>query len=157
MVFRKPFPVESTSVETARCARMIRVQQRHRVSGQAIRVASVFACRFTAGTTLYTAHAEGDAADFMLAGGHTPQELQRVADQVVRDGTKRTVRNRFRRTEVVFVSVGDQQWVRGQGWSHYDRVAHTSHVHAGCSFSTRTKPRCAGGDGKLPTRYVNGG
>jgi len=147
------FPVESTSVETSRIARAIRVLQRHPKVAATISRVGVFDCKITAGTTLNSAHAFGDAGDAMNAG--PAAERERIARTVIRDATHRTRRNRLRRTEVVFVIWNDRQWVRDHGESPYTGVAHTNHVHIGCSFSTHLVPACKGGR-NYDVRYANG-
>jgi len=145
------FPVNSTSVETARIARAIRCIARHNVA-RLITSAGVYNCKRTVGTTLYSAHAFGDAVDLMN-GGPT-DEREAIARAVIRDATKRTLRNRGRRTEVVYVIWNDRQWIRGHGESAYSGVAHTNHVHVGCSFSTRAVPACDGGH-NYAVRYAH--
>jgi len=133
-----PFPVVSTSTITPRMKRAIAVAQR-RPFAEDVTSCGVFNCKITAGTTLYSAHALGDAGDFMAAR----EDLRRIAYGIVEDAEKRTKFNRFRKTDIVFVVFEDRQWVKGEGWSAYGGVRHTNHVHAACSFSTSVKPPCA--------------
>lgn len=146
------FPVYSTSLETKRIARAIRVLQRRTKAAAHVTSCGVYACKQTVGTTLYSAHAQGDAGDLMIpvadSGGR-----KKVALAVVADATRRTVYNRGKPTEVQFVIYNDKQWTRNTGWSTYTGVAHTNHVHVGCSFSTTKKPACAGGS-NLDVPYV---
>jgi hypothetical protein len=135
------FPVNSTSVETDRIKRVIAVTQRRPWISSFITSAGVYVCKFTAGTTLYSAHAFGDAVDFMAPA----ERLEAIANRVVADAEGRTFANLGKPTKAVFVIYKDRQWVKGKGWSHYDGVFHGTHVHVGCSFSTTVKPPCAGG------------
>jgi hypothetical protein len=118
--------------------RAVEVEQR-RGSAKLVKSCGVYSCKFTAGTTLYSAHAFGDAGDFMCEQRH----LERIAKGIIRDATFPSVANRGRKTKVRFVIWGDKQWVKGEGISQYDGVFHGNHVHAACSFSTTTKPPCA--------------
>ena len=148
-----PFPVTSTSVETARIARAVRVLGRHPKIADLISSVGVYNCKKTTGSALYSAHAFGDAGDAMNSG--EAEEREQIARAVIRDATMKTKANRGWRTQVVFVIWNDRQWVKGNGESPYTGVPHTNHVHIGCSFSTRAVPRCAGGT-NYPVRYVSG-
>lgn len=128
------FPVNSTSLETKRIARVIAVFQRRPFKSKLVKSAGVYNCRKTTGTTLWSAHAVGDAVDLMMPGSKASDRLA-VAEAVVADGTGRTIANAGVQTHVYFVITNDRQWVRGQGWSHYSGVYHSDHVHVGCSGS----------------------
>lgn len=149
------FEVRSTSVETKRIARAIRVMQRRAKRADNIGSASVYSCKTTVGTTLYSAHSFGDAVDFMVSD---PAARKAVALAAVADATRPTVANRGRKTEVTFVIYDDKQWTPTLGWHPYGGVSHTNHVHVGCSFSVSSpKPSCAGGSPYLPgVAYVKG-
>lgn len=135
------FPVYSTSTQTRRIARTNRVMQRSKVE-DLIRNAGVFNCKQTTGTTLWSPHARGDATDLMLKVV-SRKNAETVGRNVVAQATKRTFANRGRKLDVVHIIFGNTQWVRGQGLSHYDGVAHDNHVHVGGSFSSPVKPPCA--------------
>lgn len=135
-------------------ARAIRCLQRRPKVAALVSSCGVYNCKVTVGTKLYSAHAFGDAADAMNAG--KPDEREQIARAIIRDATKRTRRNRLRRTEVAFVIWNDRQWIRGHGESAYSGVAHSNHVHFACSFSTRAVPACEGGS-NYDVRYARSG
>ena len=137
------FPVFNTSPQVAAIKRLNRVMGRTRIGKRLIARASVFACKITVGTSLYSAHAFGKAVDLMLkvANREDAEDLRRA---VVKQATKRTLSNRGRPIRGIrFVVGGNDQWVRGEGTSHYSGVPHDNHVHAATMGSTTTKPPCA--------------
>jgi hypothetical protein len=144
------FPIYSTDTETWRMARVLQVQARSKTS-RWIKFCSVFACKETVGTDLYSPHSQGDAGDLMIKESFGRKA---VADAIVWNGLHRTWANRFKRTEVYHVIYNDKQWVRGEGWSQYTGVPHNDHVHAACSGSLPIKPACVGGT-YLPVKYKN--
>lgn len=138
----KTFPVTSTSVMDPVIARLNRVMARTRIAA-VIRNSAVFVCKFTAGTTLYSAHAFGKAADLMLKvpSRDTADKLRR---SVVRQCTKRTLANFGRPVKgITFVIGGTTQWIRDKGDSPYPGVPHDTHVHAATMGSTTVRPPCA--------------
>lgn len=135
------FPVYSTSVETVRLARAIKIFQRRKNQAAKVHSASLYTCKTTVGTSLYSGHAFGDAVDLMA----DQAVLADIAKVVIEDATKRNLFNRGKRTNVVFVIWNNKQWTKDHGISEYTGVPHTNHVHVGCSFSVTQRPRCAGG------------
>ncbi len=136
----KNFPVNSTAVTTARIRRLIRVLRRAKVA-EAISFGGVFNCRKTAGTSLWSAHARGDALDLFPVKA---EDIERIREAVIVHCTKPTLANFGIPVKgIVFVVGRKTQWVRGEGKSAYPGVSHDSHVHAAGSFSTPVKPPCA--------------
>ena len=120
-------------------ARGIRVVQRRGIKAAVVGSCGVYNCRKTVGTTLWSAHAVGDAGDLMFKSGTTGKQRDALARAIIRDATTKTAANMGRPTEVSFVIWNDGtrnlQWVRGQGISAYSGVDHSSHIHFACSFS----------------------
>lgn len=135
------FPVVSTAVYTKRMRHANRVLQRTSVADR-IRVMQVYNCKETK-PDVWSAHARGDAGDALPKIHDRPNDLEDIARAMVRNAEKRTVANRGRRTAVVYVIVGQRQWVKDEGWSAYPGTPHVGHVHQGCSFSTTVRPKCA--------------
>ena len=134
------FAVNSTSLETKRMARVIRVAQRRDYINGAISSVGVYNCRKTAGSDLWSAHAVGDAGDFMRKVQGTGPSGEEVAQRIIKDATEKTVANLGRPTEAIFViwqgaDGVNRQWVKGQGITPYTGESHASHVHVGCSYS----------------------
>jgi hypothetical protein len=136
------FPTTSNSVETGRIGRAIKVMQRHRRKSRAITQGEVYNCKMDS-ATLWSAHAFGDAVDLMCDQGAVV--LKEIADAAIKDATKRTIRNRGKRTEVDFVIYETTQWTRANGFQPYTGIPHTNHVHVACSYSVPLKPECGGG------------
>jgi hypothetical protein len=136
------FPIYSTSVITHRIARLGRVLRRAPVA-RVISRGGVYNCRSTAGTSLWSAHAFGDAIDlFPEAAGR--EIIERIGTAVVRNATRRTIANRGRPVKgIIFVAAWDREWIRGSGWRSRGKADHTGHVHAAGSFSTSKRPPCA--------------
>lgn len=148
------FPVNSTSVETRRIARVIRVFQRHLLRASLVTNGGLYVCKETAGTSLFSAHSFGDAVDLMCYKG--PEALESIAHALIRDREKRTVLNMMRRTEAYLIiwkgPNGPRQWTPSEGIKVYTGSSdHSTHVHVGCSPSVKSpKPLCAGGSPYLP-------
>ncbi len=136
----KNFPVNSTSVTTPAVDRLIRVLRRAKIA-EAILKGGVFNCRKTSGTSLWSAHARGDALDIFPVKA---DDIERIREAVITHCTKPTLANFGRPVKgIIFVVGRKTQWIRGQGKSPYPGISHDSHVHAAGSFSSPVKPPCA--------------
>ena len=132
------FPVSSTSVQTAACARFVRVMQRSNAE-PLIEHGGVYNCRTVAGSSTYSQHAWGNAIDLFAKQS---KDLLAIADNAVLQATKRTKANRGRKLPVHRIIVQDKTWVKGAGWFGYGGVYHT-HVHVDFEPNRYGVPPCA--------------
>ena len=141
------FPVFSPGPPQSDAVRRLISVMRRSAKRHLITRASVFVCKITTGTTLFSAHAFGKAVDFMhVPNSHTSEDIAR---NVVAQCTKRTVANRGRPCkDINFIICGTRQWVRVSRTefreSEYTGTPHVSHVHAAEHGSTNVRPPCAG-------------
>lgn len=152
------FPVNSTSLYTKRLARAVRVVKRRVNASSVVRSCGVYNCRTTAGTTLLSAHAFGDAGDLMFKTGTSGDERDRLARAIIKDAESKTPANLGRPTDIVFVvwnnGKRNLQWVKGEGITVYTGADHTSHIHFACSFSVSQPSGFECGDRLPGVAYV---
>ena len=140
------FPVLSTSTETAATKRAIRVLKRLEVA-QLVDHAGVFNCRTIAGSTAWSDHAFGAAADlFPRADGGDLADKQRreIAHALVYQSTHRTKANRGRKlvTRYVIDHDGRAIWTPALGWHAYGGTT-GNHVHGSFGPAPQGTPACA--------------
>ena len=138
------YPVNSTSVETRQIARVNRVLGRAK-AGKKIAYAGVFVCKKIVGSTSWSQHSWGNAADLFPKQVYSDNRgLHEIAVAVVRHTTKRTVANLGRKLEVAEVIDHDNRviWTPALGWHPYGGTP-GAHVHvSGDPLHTGT-PSCA--------------
>jgi hypothetical protein len=136
---------------TPRCKRFFfYVMQRSAVRFLISRV-GVFNCKITTGTKppKWSPHARGDAGDIFVdtSGNKSTEqihaELERIAKNVIKQATRRTIANRGIKRPVVHVIWLQKEWIANEGIRTYNGVFHATHAHVGFSFSTTEKPPCA--------------
>ncbi len=134
------FPVESTSVETAATKRLIVVLQRLEVAKR-IHHAGVFACRKISGSSAWSDHSWGAAADIFPKA---PTDRDEIAHAIVWQATHRTKANRFRKLSIRYVIDHDGRaiWTPSEGWHAYGGAA-GNHVHASTGKAPVGVPPCA--------------
>ena len=138
------YPVNSTSVETHQIARVNRVLGRALVGGK-IAYAGVFVCKKIVGSTPYSQHSWGNAADlFPKQLFSDNQGLHEIAVAVVRHTTKRTFANLGRKLEVAEVIDHNNRliWTPSQGWHAYGGTT-GEHIHVSGSPLKSGIPPCA--------------
>jgi hypothetical protein len=132
------FPVNSTSVQTDACTKFCDVMQQAHVSSL-ITSAGVFNCKQIAGSSTFSQHSWGNAVDLMAA----PDDLERIAHNVVNQGTKKTKANGGDLLPVDRVIYKDREWRPDQGWFAYMGEPHTNHVHIDFRPALDGRPPCA--------------
>ncbi len=139
------FPLVSVSTITPACRRALRVMQRSGVA-KLIARAEVFNCRKMSGSSSWSQHAWGNAADLIPRPPSSDDDKQRdaIAHNVVRQATERTIANRGRRLAVEHVIDHDARriWTRGTGWHTYTRPT-GDHVHVDFTPNRTGTPPCA--------------
>lgn len=136
------FFLESTSTMTAATSRACSVLQRLDLP---IDRAGVFACRHISGSTAWSDHAFGAAADFFPnPGGDQGYKRERIAHAIVYQSTHRTKANRFRklRTRYVIDHDGRAIWTPATGWRPYNGTK-GDHVHGSFGKAPIGLPECA--------------
>jgi hypothetical protein len=145
------FPVNSTSVQTAPCARVATVMGRTKVGSGTTRIisyAGCFVCKKILGSAIWSQHAYGNALDLFPVGGGTKAELQRrlrqIANSVVYQATHRTAANRLRKLEVAEVIDHDagRIWTPAGGWHSYGGTT-GAHIHVSAAPLKTGVPDCA--------------
>jgi hypothetical protein len=131
------FPVNSTSHETASITRALNVLQRSRIADN-IGSAGVYVCKLVSGSSTPSQHSYGNGADLFPASGgakkefqgNVQQELRYIADQCVRQATKKTFANRGRPVALsqVIDHDGRRIWEPGKGWFPYTGTT-GPHIH----------------------------
>lgn len=141
----------STSRITTRCKRFCTVMGRTLVAGK-ITEGQVFACKDNGpGFSGWSQHAYGNAVDLMCAYG----DVSLVAAVAIKQATKRTLVNGFRKVPAHVIIFHQSCWTSEQPYIHpYTGLAHDNHVHVDFkseaphpvvgSYMVGT-PRCAGG------------
>ena len=133
------FKEMSTSVTTVKTRRMLRIMQRSKVS-DLITSAGVYNCRKIANSDSWSQHSWGHAIDFMCAG----QNVEKIARNIILQGTKRTIANRGKRVPIERVIWGTRMWRYGIGEVPYGGVPHVTHVHVDFRPNKTGTPPCAG-------------
>ena len=140
-----PFPVYSTSVETAAIKRVARVLSRAKIRPEIAR-GEVFNCRTISGSSTYSQHAWGNAIDLFpkLPVGDDAKQRQEIFHAVITQTTKRTFANRGRKLAVAEVidHSGRVIWTPSQGIHPYTGTT-GDHVHVSGSPLRTGKPPCA--------------
>jgi hypothetical protein len=145
------FPVNSTSVQTAPCARVATVMGRTKVGSGDTRIisyAGCFVCKKILDSSTWSQHAWGNALDLFPVGGGTKAELQRrlrqIANSVVYQATHKTRANRLRKLEVAEVIDHDagRIWTPSQGWHSYGGTS-GAHIHVSAAPLRTGVPACA--------------
>jgi hypothetical protein len=139
------FPIGSVSVETAAIKRVLRVAQKM-TACRWVSSAGVFNCREIAGTSEWSQHAYGNAADLFMRGdvSHHDEARRVVAAAFVYQATHRTLVNRFVKLPIAQVidHDGRRVWEPATGWRTYFGTT-GDHVHiSGYKMQTGT-PACA--------------
>ena len=138
------FPVNSTSVQTSAIKRTLACLQRAEIE-RVIGYAGVFVCKKIIGSSSWSQHSWGNAADiFPKGGGPTQERLRAIANAVVYHATHRTKANRFRKLDVAEVIDHDGRriWTPGAGWHPYGGTT-GAHIHvSGAPLKTGVPP-CA--------------
>jgi len=140
------FPVNSTSTQTASCERICRVLQRAKIEGS-IAYAGVFSCRRISGSTVWSQHAWGNAADLFPKGTEYAEKRARcykIANAVVWQAKHRTAANNRRKLDVAEVidHENGRMWTPGGGWGPYGGAAGL-HVHVTAAPKKDGVPPCA--------------
>ncbi len=139
------FPVYSIATITPAVARIVRVMQRSKVAPRIAR-AGVYNCRKVAGTSVWSQHAWGNAADLFPDPPAMDDEADRraIAEAVVLQATRRTVANRGRRLAVAEVIDHDARriWTPALGWHGYGGST-GDHVHVSGAPLRSGTPDCA--------------
>lgn len=136
------FSIQSDSTITAATKRACSVLQRLDLP---IDHAGVFNCRHISGSTAWSDHAFGAAADFFpRSGGDQAAKRQEIAHAIVYQSTHRTKANRFRklRTRYVIDHDGRAIWTPQAGWHHYEGTT-GNHVHGSFGKAPNGIPDCA--------------
>ena len=145
------FPVNSTSVETAPCARVATVMGRAKVGSGDTRIiayAGCFVCKQIAGSSTWSQHSWGNALDLFPIPNpqrvYVQKELRQIADAVVYQATHKTKANRLRKLDVAEVIDHDGRriWTPGAGWHDYGGTT-GSHIHVSAAPLKTGRPPCA--------------
>jgi len=141
-----PFPIFSTSVETPATKRLLRVLARTGVA-DLIGHAGVFACRKIAGSTSWSDHSWGAAADLFPKPptGDDDVERRRIFHAVIYQATHRTTANRGRKLDVRYVIDHDARLI-AEAPSFQLRAYHGTtgdHVHVSTGERPTGTPPCA--------------
>ena len=145
------FPVNSTSVQTAPCARVATVMGRTKVGSGTTRIisyAGCYICKKILDSNSWSQHSWGNALD--LFPKPSPQrvtvqhELRAIADAVVYQAKNRTKANRLRKLEVAEVIDHDagRIWTPSEGWHGYGGST-GSHIHVSAAPLKTGTPACA--------------
>lgn len=136
------FPVRSTSTITPECAHFaFVVEQRSWPSRRRLIAAGgVFNCRHIVGSTSWSQHAWGNAIDLFAAFN----KLDLIAENVVRQATRKTFANRGRLVPVHYIIVHHRVWTKERGWHPFTGTPHDTHVHVDFLPEREGRPPCAG-------------
>jgi hypothetical protein len=145
------FPVNSTSVQTAPCARVATVMGRTKVGSGDTRIisyAGCYVCKQISGSSTWSQHSWGNALDLFPKPSRqqatVERELRAIADAVVYQATHLTKANRGRKLAVAEVIDHDagRIWTPSQGWHSYGGTTGV-HIHVSAAPLKTGIPPCA--------------
>jgi hypothetical protein len=138
------FHVNSISVITPQCKEFaLDVMQRSAPSRAGeILFAGVYNCRKISGSASWSQHSYGNAVDMFAHEA----DLERIADNAVRQATEKTWANRGDEQPVHYVIWREGEngiWSPERGWHNYSGYHPPTHVHVDFLPERNGRPSCA--------------